>query len=990
MVEFEIPNRWIEFRLSIEYDDQLTIKAQRDDGNTKSWRTEQFTLPTPALLSTSLFLSDPQTKSDIANFVKEYASLLPLRTMPEIGEQTVPLPLFISPPPGLGALNWEEAFIKMFIDQGEKRVSCIRLAPPGIEKDRSRPIAGLPLFLLGIGTSGEIAVSRLRQMEWYLSDDKISTYGIRSTTVHIETAKEQLMQGPHIIITGPDIIDRIIKNTRSLGEKRPRLFIVLDEGRGQLSSGLKMDSLSVILPRGSALLWVTAGIQQNRDYFLANFFRCLVHDNPLHEAVKRAADYPSPETSQLKYYLLADSFTNNALRMIDAYAYIEEKISTFESAAYLGNIDSFLEKIMPDVSENFITQLHAAKAAAEPLNESVAYFRNMPLEFLHEGTGLEPLAESIKKIEIAENAHPKIEIELLKIAKDENTPAIFRKHQERRVDIGLQRRAYSPLVTPANPEPNALYVQKNVALRRSTKYRLLVRIGRHFAKSLLTGEIPSIDPLLPEVKAGEGHTIDVVVYSLDFSVEGSKIKSIYLPPFGGSDIAVFDVIAPEKCGDARLRVALYHRNHLIQMFRLETDILEDEMVSDKGLMVKLEFSRTSNFSNIDQLGKRFLSASYNDDGNGRTHTFMFKKEGTTHSVRINENMIKDQMTRFRKVLTEAVHEGFSSESGSVADPSPEFHRIISQLMQIGRDLRRTVWRKTTIREDFKAIAGSSNEIIQVVRAEPNFAFPWTIIYDYSLPPKIAGEPPPQVCMGVNCSHGPGDQAYCLKGFWGFRHFVEELVAGSDTEQNETSKIFCASNKLAIGLAVDLESKNLVDKLNQSVGPDLWKEFPIPGESIIDTIWKDNFRPPILIVLGHLQTTKKSGEPEAPRIKLRPADQWLLADSISDRAQDVSRWQAPHSLVLLMACGSGATELETINNFVLAFQDAGAKAVIGTETLLTQKLAERFAGDVAVSVWHGMKLGQALTEVRRNLLYGGNPLAFNFTAIGDADLEVIKE
>jgi hypothetical protein len=131
------------------------------------------------------------------------------------------------------------------------------------------------------------------------------------------------------------------------------------------------------------------------------------------------------------------------------------------------------------------------------------------------------------------------------------------------------------------------------------------------------------------------------------------------------------------------------------------------------------------------------------------------------------------------------------------------------------------------------------------------------------------------------------------------------------------------------------------------------------------------------------------EEQDERIRLVRDQQWLTRLELANRAQDEKvAWQQPRPIVLLMACESAATSHRTMNNFVVAFNTAGAAAVVGTESVVDSKLAAQFAKDISLAMFKGkIKLGTAITEFRRAALKHGNPLAFVFNAIGNVDLGI---
>ena len=90
----------------------------------------------------------------------------------------------------------------------------------------------------------------------------------------------------------------------------------------------------------------------------------------------------------------------------------------------------------------------------------------------------------------------------------------------------------------------------------------------------------------------------------------------------------------------------------------------------------------------------------------------------------------------------------------------------------------------------------------------------------------------------------------------------------------------------------------------------------------------------------------------------------------------------------MACNSADVSPGTVNNFVLAFNTAGASAIVGTECIVDSKFAAEFAQEISIALMNDKtRLGAAITNFRRASLQKGNPLAFVFNAIGDVDLRI---
>jgi hypothetical protein len=202
--------------------------------------------------------------------------------------------------------------------------------------------------------------------------------------------------------------------------------------------------------------------------------------------------------------------------------------------------------------------------------------------------------------------------------------------------------------------------------------------------------------------------------------------------------------------------------------------------------------------------------------------------------------------------------------------------------------------------------------------------------------------------------------------------------------------------LATGLG-DASAAQLATDLGSKLGA----ELAVLGkdDDLLDLLWDPARRPAVLVVLGHLETRERSGEPRGPRIVLLPKStwpppgkvpdvHWLMPAALSEMVQDRGRWtDDPRTLVLLMACSSAATEVGTVNDLVTTLAPVGVAAVVGTETPVFSKLAARFAQEVTLAMWSDgtRTLGEAVQAFNRTLIRSGNPLAFAFTCVGNADL-----
>jgi hypothetical protein len=136
----------------------------------------------------------------------------------------------------------------------------------------------------------------------------------------------------------------------------------------------------------------------------------------------------------------------------------------------------------------------------------------------------------------------------------------------------------------------------------------------------------------------------------------------------------------------------------------------------------------------------------------------------------------------------------------------------------------------------------------------------------------------------------------------------------------------------------------------------------------------------------METGTKPNHPPDPHITVG-RDEYLAAIDVNKRMVDhfPDTWQTPRPIVFLMACESAVTTVATLNDFVTAWNGAGAAAIVGTEAVVDSELAAACAAEIVQTLWNGATLGEAFSGFRKKLLEGGNPLGFLFQAIGDVDL-----
>ena len=789
-----------------------------------------------------------------------------------------------------------------------------------------RPPRGwrLPLGVSGWGAEGEAALARLQQEWWTLPD---SDYGVPIRRVGPEELALHLWRfAPEVLVVGGDKLTEALEEVRAV--RGTRLVVTSAPWLQALRRPPR-------LPAGVALLELAAPLDPQ---VVGRLLLEIVHDFRIHDAAAIA-------TGGAGFRLTADPGTNEGLRM---------------SAALAGAVAEAMDLTAGGVAGTVARALEA------------------PVAFGQERLGLRPLAVVEAHLANAQGS--------LGLGGPESPPGA---QGERGVDITLLRRERSPVAEVATTALDRVCVGPTTSLRRRARYRVRVQIGVRSLRSLVVGLAPGVDPLLPPSVGG--HVLDVALFPLDFRAAGPRVVSVHLPPTGPSAVATFDVQAPARVGAARLRVGVYYRDHLLQSWALDAQV-RDEEAESAALTATLVFSRTRRLEDLDAFGPRAVSLGLNQTPRG-SHAIMVKKGKEAFIVRLGEQAITDPVRRFRAILDGAAVAPSGFPVFPIAGPSgqpwsPAFMDTVRTLARFGVELRRALIARSPKQADLlRPLIHSSGEALQVVRYDLERPFPWAAIYDFKVPAEVAGQPA-DVCRGgagcVGCEEGV---RWCLRGFWGFRHQVEELIpCDGEVDEDRVTRITVGAPPAGLLLAVgDTTAPSIGFPAELATKTARWGAMALaPGRNLVAELWDPATRPAVLVVLGHHQVVDVDLEPNGSRVVLGPGV-WLQPGPITDAVADGGQWQAQRPLVLLLTCTGVETTSATLNDFVTAFNAAGAGGIVGAECKLhAAQLADfgtRFLGHLHA----GRTAGETLTAIRNELAEAGNPLGFAFTLIGDAGL-----
>jgi hypothetical protein len=745
---------------------------------------------------------------------------------------------------------------------------------------------------------------------------------------------------------------------------RPRLVVLNDRG-GLLGPAT--------LPAGTSLVALGPGSPVGPAAFAGRLLREFTHDLPLHEAVRAAAAGLglTPE-QQAAIRLHTTPAGLDALRLATAVDDFQRRTRDLPRYRSVGGIEGgvFFPR-RPEVafsrSESApFSRLEHAAIAAQLVRD----------EFLRESSGFSDLARAEAAWTAAQPERRDIDAAGAALLGEPAVADPLVAAQDRRTAIWLTHDLTAPVV-------NRIWtLDRAVVLGQGHSYVLNVGIGIDWPTNLVDPDTPSIDPILPPTSAPE-HVLDVAVYSGTTHVLDAPARPLALPRIGPSEVLQFRLRMPDTGDTTLIRVHLYFRGHILQAYELNLALGSAETLgAGPAMRADLVYSRRQQLHRLDRIPPRLLSVATNEDTDG-THRLMF---GTTGgAVRLSEATVGASRAYLRERMAQSL--AGLDPAGRLAPEA--FERQVKMLAQSGKALWGRLFdnQRDPVQQKLDEVSRAASGTLQVLRLEPDFAFPWSMLYDWPLPATSAEVDAATVCRGDQCSCGPGTRGICVRGFWGVRLVVEELVRQDDADDYVDTVAGAAGSPVVVctvGVPGDQWAMRMVGALTGGLGPARCEDLAA-DKSLLVRMWDPARRPAVLVVVGHLTNTPVDDEPRRPRIYVRASERFLDTEALRDakRANGTRRWDAPHRpIVLLLGCDTGRSGLGEVHSFVASLSSAGAAAIIATE----EKIDTRLAGDLAghmVPALGDVGTGEALRRWRARLMADGNPLGLVFTCFGSA-------
>jgi hypothetical protein len=813
----------------------------------------------------------------------------------------------------------------------------------------------LPLRVVAAGPGAEAWFDDLRTQGWTQSEAS-QRFGLQLHATDRDT--ETLVQAvqPHIVVTTAPH-DVLAVAGRMTAEDRPRLVVWLDETFVTPAPAVAPGDVS-----GVALLRVgnpTGGPGR----LITDICLEFTHDEPLHQLAEKLAH---PGT---RIRLTADPISVQSLRLQPALGQIRREAQRWET-------------------------LFQALPANSPLQSWINRTRKIE-DFTGESHGFVPIAELRASMEDARASVPTAE-------PSGKAPAYpggagdpkAAATRERAAHVAIERLDTHPYLKPVAP---------TTSLAADTSYQVRLHIGSPLADSLVEQPV-AIDPHLGPPDDSAGYNLEVAIQGKAFAIESERAVKLRLPLAGNSDPIYFEVRTPAVFGPNELRLCIYHRNFLVQSLLLAALIEPSESDhTSRVTTVRVETTQAPNFSALYELGERALSIGMNNGSGGKTHDFVLTSDGKSNEISLPATTFKTTHDEIRKQLDAAARDPkapklpFNYPKIKPGSPTPtDVASWIRAFAAWGHKLYdaffdRIAQTGSPLRPQIVGLQTKTGERIQVFRFAYEDAFLWSLLYDWDLP----SNPSAPVCLGwtldalgnaVPCTHHVTSGQYCVRGFWGVRHRIEELLPGTPAKTVQPP-----TGDKPVRLIADAglrESALLTTDLTTDLGAAALAAGPVQPASLLDVLFKTTTaRPALLILLGHHERQLLPGGLGQSRIKIDSAPEWLSEADVRSRAQkEPTAWGQPRSTVVMMACASGTTGAETLTDFTTVWNACGASAIVGTECVIGPQLAAEFARSFATRVWKDKQnLGDAMAEIRAELLAEGNPLAFLFHSVGNIDL-----
>ncbi|MBX3637801.1 MAG: CHAT domain-containing protein, partial [Rubrivivax sp.] len=571
-------------------------------------------------------------------------------------------------------------------------------------------------------------------------------------------------------------------------------------------------------------------------------------------------------------------------------------------------------------------------------------------------------------------------------------------------------------------------------------------VGRGYELGLQIGARDRLIPVyeaspfreIPRVPGQAGVWLEVAVNGIGFDVEGSAVQDLWLP-YGEPSDQLWFAVRPTRAGVAVLRYTLYHRQNVVQSYRLAAHtghpddedsgapdpqtgqrLLAEALHADPKKMprratyvTRLEYEAAP-VAEAARLPERRLSIVANQVGSERVVTvkgrgfFLENDPGADRSL--NELARNELFEVSVNKLSPARMDWLSRFGSNRAFNAAQLRAVLPRLALAGWRIYQSMF-DARLRDEMRPVLAGTDAQICVAHAMLTEVVPWALMYDrpYTAKPVPGGRL--EVCTaalpaadGSLAVHECGQSPHCVlhQGlaeknvacplrFWGFRHQIEvpprqtegapAPVPAAPAATAAGAPRLAAVINVALATAAAHEQQLRTLQLSGPRGV-VWQQIETRPDRLVEAL--DDADLDLVYLYCHARGGL--GDPEKT---MPPKLEFGDAAGTSQYAADefVMRWRR-QPLVILNGCSTAAFSPDALSPFVKTFtRDCGAGGVVGTEIPVHEDLAREFAARLIRRVLEGEPAGRALLAVRRELLAGDNPLGLAYTLYAFSEMKI---
>ncbi|MDY7087389.1 MAG: hypothetical protein SYR96_20005, partial [Actinomycetota bacterium] len=540
-------------------------------------------------------------------------------------------------------------------------------------------------------------------------------------------------------------------------------------------------------------------------------------------------------------------------------------------------------------------------------------------------------------------------------------------------------------------------------LRTGATYTLLVSVGIPSSRSIVEHPVSLPEQeLAPHYRDGT-LPLRVVLFSTDFGLDVTeRILLVPEPPAGATPVS-FPVTAPTSPGPARLRVAIYHANNLVQSIMITATVGEGR----GGLAGVVEWALSANVTDVDRLGDKAVNLLVND-GPAGSHLLGVVGDDFTAQFEMDAGELERSADEARRTLQWVCGDPDKKEKYRFEPDNrsagADFREHLSGMAELGYDLYTSlVIDREDAFETNLSTALARPVTIQAARMRScKFVFPWALVYDHPVVPSRHNEVCPDFlavlqrrplvddlmrhdCFVRGCAHREDTNIVCPSGFWGFRHVIEQPL--STVDKNAITGD--ALDHITVDGNRPVEMFNAYSR-NLTLSEDHCRELQVlpsvrsTADFDLLRIGHGLKRTDLDIVYFYCHGGNRRGKAWLG-VGARPPEE-LYATNLKAWAV---RWLTQHPFVFINGCdtvGMLPHDLLTFNEVLVWCKAAG---VMGSEIRIPETLGRAFGRRFLKEFAAGDEVGQLVRRLRLELLTGFNPLGLAYTPYCLAKLHIAR-